>query len=289
MTEVAPVQDKIALVTGATSGIGFETALGLARQGFRVGLVGRDAARTRAAAERIRSAVPEARVDPFTADLSVQAEVRRLAGEVRALYPRLGVLVNNAGAIFDRPALTRDGIERTWALDHLAYVLLSLELLDLLKASAPSRIVNVASAAHRRGRIAFDDIGHARRFSAMAVYSQAKLGNVLFTAALARRLAGTGVTVNALHPGVIASGFAGDTGGWFGLGWRLVRPFMKPPEEGARTSLHVATSPDLDGVTGQYFARSRPTPTSRRAADPDLQERVWRLSLDQLGLPRAAV
>jgi NAD(P)-dependent dehydrogenase (short-subunit alcohol dehydrogenase family) len=289
MTEGTPLRDRIGLVTGATSGIGFETALGLARKGFRIGVVGRDAVRVRAAAERIRSAVPNARVDPFTADLSVQAEVRRLAGEVRALYPRLDVLVNNAGAIFDRHALTRDGIERTWALDHLAYVLLSLELLDLLKASAPSRIVNVASAAHTRGRIAFDDLGHARRFSAMAVYSQAKLGNVLFTAALARRLAGTGVTVNALHPGVIASGFAGGTGGWFGLGWRLIRPFMRTPVEGAVTSIHLASAPDLDGVTGRYFARSRPVATSRRAADRDLQERVWRLSLDQLGLPHAAV
>lgn len=288
MTSGTPVQDRIALVTGSTSGIGFETALGLARHGFRVGLVGRDVARTRAAVERIRSSVPGARVDAFTADLSAQAEVRRLAREVRALYPRLDVLVNNAGAIFDRHALTPDGIERTWALDHLAYVLLSLDLLDLLKASAPSRIVNVASAAHTRGRIRFDDLGHARRFSAMAVYSQAKLGNVLFTAALARRLAGTGVTVNALHPGVIASGFAGDTGGWFGLGWRLIRPFMRTPVDGARTSLHVATASDLDGVTGRYFARSRAKATSRRAADLDLQERVWLLSLDQLGLPQTA-
>ncbi|MCJ2080920.1 SDR family NAD(P)-dependent oxidoreductase [Methylobacterium sp. J-090] len=288
MTEGVPRRVRIGLVTGATSGIGFETALGLARKGARVGLVGRDATRTRAAAERIRAAVPGARIDPFVGDLAVQAEVRRLAGEVRALYPRLDVLVNNAGAIFDTHRLTADGIERTWALDHLAYVLLSLELLDLLKASAPSRIVNVASAAHTRGRIALDDIGHARRFSAMTVYSQAKLGNVLFTGALARRLAGTGVTVNALHPGVIASGFAAGTGGWFGLGWRLIRPFMTSPVEGAATSIHVASAPELDGVTGLYFTRSRPVATSRRAADRALQERVWDLSLDQLGLPPTA-
>ena len=288
MTGAAPVRDRICLVTGATSGIGFETALGLARRGARVGLVGRDAARTRDAVGTIQAAVPGAQVDAFVADLSAQAEIRRLAGEVRALYPRLDVLVNNAGAIFDSHRLTEDGIERTWALDHLAYVCLTLELLDLLKASAPSRIVNVASAAHTRGRIAFDDIGHARGFSAMTVYSQAKLGNVLFTKALARRLDGTGVTVNALHPGVIASGFAAGTGGWFGFGWRLIRPFMASPVAGAATSIHVASAPELAGVTGLYFARSRPVVTSRRAADPDLQERVWHLSLDQLGLPSTA-
>ncbi len=287
MISTAPMRDRICLVTGATSGIGFETALGLARAGARVGLVGRDAGRTQAAAESIRAAVPGARIDPFVADLSAQREVRRLAGAVRALYPRLDVLVNNAGAIFDTHRLTEDGIERTWALDHLAYVLLTLELLDLIKASAPARIVNVASAAHARGRIALDDIGHARRFSAMAVYSQAKLGNVLFTGALARRLDGTGVTVNALHPGVIASGFAGGTGSWFGLGWRLIRPFMKTPVEGAVTSLRLASAPEVAGMTGLYFDRSGPVATSRLAADRTLQERVWDLSLDQLGLPRS--
>lgn len=283
MTALVSLRDRICLVTGATSGIGYETALGLARMGARTGIVGRDSARTRAAAEAIRAAVPGARVDTFVADLSSQAEIRRLAAEVRALYPNLHVLVNNAGAIFDRRQTTADGLERTWALDHLAYMLLSLDLLDLLKASAPARIVNVASAAHVRGRIAFDDIGHARRYAPLAVYSQAKLGNVLFTAALARRLDGTGVTVNALHPGVIASGFAGGTGGWFGLGWSLIRPFLTDPAEGAKTSLYLAASPEAEGVSGRYFARSRSVPPSRRARDTDLQERVWTMSLAQIG------
>lgn len=278
------MRDRIALVTGATSGIGTETALGLARAGARVGLVGRDALRTRAAAARIRSAVPGAVVDAFVADLASQAEIRRLAAEVRALYPRLHVLVNNAGAIFDSHATTVDGIERTWALDHLAYLQLSLELLDLLKAGAPARIVNVASTAHRRGRIAFDDLGHARGYSAITVYSQAKLGNVLFSAALARRLAGTGVTSNALHPGVIASGFASGTGGWFGFGWRLIRPFLSTPEDGAATSIYLATAPEVEGVTGAYFDRCRPVQPSARGRDVDLQERVWAVSLGQLGL-----
>ncbi|KQP41010.1 short-chain dehydrogenase [Methylobacterium sp. Leaf104] len=277
--------ERIALVTGATSGIGAETALGLARAGFRVGLVGRDADRTGRTAARIREAVPGAVIDGFVADLASQAGIRRLAGEVRARYPRLDVLVNNAGAIFDRHAATVDGIERTWALDHLAYLHLSLELLDLLKASAPARIVSVASMAHRRGRIAFDDIGHARRYSAIASYSQAKLGNVLFSAALARRLAGTGVTSNALHPGVIASGFASGTGGWFGLGWRLVRPFLSKPEDGAATSLYLATSREVDGVSGLYFDRCRAVAPSALGRDTALQERVWAYSLGQLGMP----
>lgn len=283
MTTLASLRGRTCLVTGATSGIGHETALGLARMGARTGLVGRDAGRTRAAAEAIRGAVPGASVDTFVADLSSQAEIRRLAGEVRTLYTHLHILVNNAGAIFDRRQVTVDGLERTWALDHLAYMQLSLELLDLLKASAPARIVNVASAAHQRGRIALDDIGHARRYAPLAVYSQAKLGNVLFTAALARRLVGTGVTVNALHPGVIASGFAGGTGGWFGLGWRLIRPFLTHPDEGAKTSLYLAASPEVEGASGRYFARSRAVAPSRRGRDADLQEKVWALSLRQLG------
>ena len=195
-------------MTGATSGIGYETALGLARAGARVGIVGRDAGRTDEAASRIRDAVPGAVIDVFLADLSSQAEIRRLSAEVRALYPRLDVLVNNAGAIFDARHVTVDGLERTWALDHLAYVQLTLDLLDLMKASAPARIVNVASRAHKRGLIDLEDLDGARRYGTWKAYSQAKLGNVLFTAALARRLARTGVTVNSLHPGVIASGFA---------------------------------------------------------------------------------
>lgn len=275
--------DRIALVTGATSGIGTETALGLARAGYRVGIVGRDAGRVRETIKRFREEVSRGEVDGFTADLSSQSEIRRLAAEVRVRYPRLDVLVNNAGAIFDRYAVTEDGIERTWALDHLAYMQLSLELLDLLKAGAPARIVNVASAAHRRGRIAFDDTGHTQGYSPVTVYSQAKLGNVLFSAALARRLAGTGVTSNALHPGVIASGFAAGTGGWFGLGWRLIRPFMADPASGAATSIHVATAPETADTTGLYFVRSQPVATSARGRDVALQERVWAMSLSQLG------
>jgi retinol dehydrogenase 12 len=281
------MRDRVCLVTGATSGIGYETALGLARRGARVALVGRDPARARACAARIRAAVPGAAVDAHVADLSAQAEIRGLADDLRAAYPRLDVLVNNAGAIFDRRTLTVDGIERTWALDHLSYVLLTLELLDTLKASAAAgarpRIVNVASAAHVRGHIDFDDIEGARRYGAMRAYAQAKLGNVLFTYALARRLRDRGITVNAVHPGVVNTGFARNTGGLLGTAWSLIRPFLIAPEKGAQTSLHVAAAPDLDGVTGRYFSRSRPTTSSAESRDETVQERVWALSLGQLG------
>jgi len=281
------MRGKVCLVTGATNGIGYETALGLARLGARVAIVGRDATRTRASAERIRSAVPGAVVDPHVADLSAQAEIRRLAATLRDAYPRLDVLVNNAGAIFDHRTLTVDGIERTWALDHLGYVLLTLELLDTLKASASAggkpRIVNVASAAHYRGHVDFDDIAGARRYGAMRAYAQAKLGNVLFTYALARRLRGEGITVNALHPGVINTGFARNTGGLFGTAWSLMRPFLTTPEKGAQTSLHVASAPELDGVTGRYFSHSRAKTSSSESRDETVQERVWALSLEQVG------
>jgi NAD(P)-dependent dehydrogenase (short-subunit alcohol dehydrogenase family) len=282
------MRGKTCLVTGATSGIGYETALGLARAGAQVALVGRDAARVEDAIRRIGAEVPGAALDPFVADLSDQAKTRRLAQAVRSRFARLDVLVNNAGAIFDKRGTTIDGIERTWALDHLGYVLLTLELLDLLKASAPARILNVASTAHTRARIDFDDVQGARSYGAVKAYSQAKLGNVLFTYALARRLEGTGVTVNALHPGVVATGFARDTGGWFGLAWSLIRPFLIKPEDGAATSLFLATSPEVEGISGRYFARCREKASSPYSRDVEVQERTWALSLAQLASPGSA-
>jgi len=210
-----------------------------------------------------------------------------VAGEIRAACPQLHVLVNNACAIFDRRETTVDGIERTWALDHLGYVLLTLELLDTLAGTAESggkpRIVNVASAAHYRGHIDFDDLGGARRYGAMRAYSQAKLGNVLFTYALARRIASRGIMANCVHPGVVDTGFAKNTGGLFGTAWSLIRPFLISPERGARTSLHVATSPDLDGVTGRYFSNGKPKTSSSESRDEAVQERLWRVSLQQVG------
>ncbi|MEE7438768.1 SDR family oxidoreductase [Methylobacterium oryzae] len=281
------MRGTVCLVTGATGGIGYETALGLVRLGARVAMVGRDSGKLQACADRIRAAVPGAAVEPHRADLSAQAEIRRLAGTLRAAYPRLDVLVNNAGAIFDRRTLTVDGIERTWALDHLGYVLLTLELLDTLKDAAAAggkpRIVNVASAAHYRGHIDFDDVEGARRYRAMGAYAQAKLANVLFTYALARRLRDSGITANAVHPGVVNTGFAKNTGGLLGAAWALMRPLLITPEKGARTSLHVASDPGLDGVTGRYFSHGRPKVSSAESRDEAVQERLWALSLRQVG------
>ncbi len=277
------LRGRTALVTGATSGIGAETALGLARLGARVGIVGRDPARTAAMVARLRSETG-AEADVFVADLSEQAQVRRLAAKASARYPSLDILVNNAGAIFTERHVTADGFERTWALDHLAYVLLTHELMPRLAAAPAARIVNVASAAHTRGRIDFDDLDGARRFSAMGSYAQAKLGNVLFTYALARRLAGTRMTANAVHPGVVATGFAGNTSGWLRLAWSLIRPLLITPQKGARTSLHVATAPEVEGVSGRYFARCRPVASSALSRDEALQEKLWALSRRQVGI-----
>ncbi len=279
----AALRGRVALVTGATSGIGAETALGLARLGARVGIVGRDPDRTEAVVARIRREAG-AQADAFVADLSEQAAIRRLATEVKGRYSALDILVNNAGAIFSDRHVTADGLERTWALDHLAYVLLTHELMPCLSAASAARIVNVASAAHTRGRIDFDNLDGARRYAAMRSYCQAKLGNVLFTYALARRLSGTTITANAVHPGVVASGFAGNTHGLLRLAWGLIRPVLITPEKGARTSLHVASSPAVAGVNGRYFVRCRAVASSAMSRDEVLQERVWTLSRRQVGI-----
>lgn len=273
---------KICLVTGATFGIGRETALGLAHQGAQVVVVGRSESRTRTTVEYIKRESGKTHVESFVADLSSTAEVRKLAAAFKAKYPRLDVLVNNAGGIFTERQVTVDGFERTWALNHLAYFTLTLELLDVLKASAPSRVVNVSSAMHLRGELDFDDTQGEKKFNGSDLYSQSKLANVLFTNALARRLEGTGVTVNALHPGVVATGFGHNNRGpvkWF---FTLAKPFLISPGKGAATSLYLATSPDVEGVTGKYFAKCKEAKSSRTARDEAIQERLWALSEQQV-------
>lgn len=285
-TTTATMTGKTVLVTGGTSGIGGATAAALAALGARVGIVGRDTQRTRAHAEAIQAQTPGAQVDVFVADLAEQAQVRRLAQDVLAAYPRLDVLVNNAGGFWSTRQTTVDGLERTFALDHLAPFLLTNLLLDRLRDSAPARVVTVSSGAHSAGRIDFDDLQGERRYSGMQAYSQAKLANVLFTYELARRLAGSGATATVLHPGVVRTGFGQeDATGFMRLAIRLSGPFMKTPQQGARTSVHLASSPEVEGVTGQYFANSNPRRSSSASYDEAVAARLWQVSAQLVGLP----
>ncbi len=274
-----PMAGRTVLVTGATGGIGKATAAGLAAMGAHLAITGRDPGRTDAAAHEIRTAGGQ--VDVFVADLSAQAEVRRLADEVLQRLPRLDVLVNNVGGYWNTRHVTADGLERTFALNHLASFLLTNLLLDRLKDSAPARVVTVSSHAHTGGRIDFDDLQGERNYSGARAYNQSKLANLLFSYELARRLTGTAVTANALHPGVVRTSFgAEDPASVQRLLVPLIRPFMKSPAQGAATSIHVASAPELDEVTGRYFANSRPKRSSERSYDGAAGERLGQVSRD---------
>ncbi len=274
------------LVTGGTGGIGLATATGLAGLGARVGIVGRDRSRGEAAATSIRDEVAGAHVDVLVADLSAQSEVRRLADEVLATYPRLDVLVNNVGGYWAHRHVTEDGLERTFAVNHLAPYLLTRLLLPRLVDSAPARVVTVSSGAQSLGRIDLDDLQGGHRYRGQRAYNQSKLANVLFTYELARRLRGTGVTANVLHPGVVDTGFAREDGGaWMGLLLPVVRPFLKSPAQGAATSIHLASSPDVAGVSGRYFVDRTAKRSSRSSYDEQLARRLWDVSAELTGLP----
>ncbi len=269
------------LVTGGTGGIGKATATGLAAMGARVGITGRDAARTRAAAVDVATASGNPAVDPFAADMSSQAEVRRLADQVLAAYPRLDVLVNNAGGFWATRRLTADGLEHTFAVNHLAPFLLTGLLLDRLKASAPARIVTVSSGAHNTGKLDVADLQGERGYSGQQAYSQSKLANIMFTYELARRLAGTGVTATALHPGVVRTGFAAeDPPPMWKIFLPAIRPFLRSPGQGAATSIYLACSPQVEGVTGSYFVGCKPKASSRSSYDTGAAARLWQISLD---------
>jgi NAD(P)-dependent dehydrogenase (short-subunit alcohol dehydrogenase family) len=228
-------------------------------------------------------------VDVFEADLSAQAEVRRLAAEVKEVYPRLDVLVNNVGGSWAHRHVTADGLEHTFALNHLAPFLLTHELRDLLVASAPARVVTVSSGAQAMGRIDLDDLQGERSYSGQRAYNQSKLANVLFTYELARRLEGTGVTATVLHPGVVRTAFGReDTGRLLRLMFPLVTPFMKTPEQGAATSIYLASSPEVAGATGAYFANRRPKRSSKLSYDLDLARRLWDVSAELTGVTEGA-
>jgi NAD(P)-dependent dehydrogenase (short-subunit alcohol dehydrogenase family) len=278
---------RTVLVTGATGGIGKATALGLAARGAHLAITGRDPGRADAAAREIRAAGGRP-VDVFVADLSSQSEVRRLAAEVLQRLPRLDVLVNNVGGFWNTRHVTADGLERTFALNHLAPFLLTNLLLDRLAQSAPARIVTVASHAHTMGRIDFDDLQGARSYSGSRAYNQSKLANVLFAYELTRRLGSIPVTSNAVHPGMVNTSFGvEDPGGIQRLLVPFIRPFMKSPARGAATSIHVASALDLEQVTGRYFADSRPKTSSEGSHDEVVAARLWQMSVQPVGLTPA--
>src|SRR5947209_1670135 len=279
---------KTVLVTGATGGIGKATAIGLARLGARVAITGRDMARAEAAAADIRAAADNAAVDAFAADLSSQTEVRRLAREVLDRYPRLDVLVNNVGGFWAHRHVTADGLEHTLALNHLAPFLLTMLLLDRLKASAPARIVTVASGAHTAGRLEFDDLQGERKYSGQRAYNASKLMNVMFTYELARRLRGSGVTATVLHPGVVSTAFgAEDQAAFFTILSPLMRPFMKTTAQGAATSTYLPSSPQAEGVSGVYYSNSKPKKSSTSSYDSAAARHLWQVSTDLVGLTTA--
>ena len=270
---------KVCLVTGGTSGIGEVTARELARLGAEVVIVGRSPERCAATLERIRTATSTSRIDSLVADLSSLADVRRLAHQVQERCQRLDVLVNNAGGM----SLTRresiDGIEMTLALNHISYFLLTNLLLPVLTTSAPARIVNVASDAHQGGAIQFDDLQFTEHYSGWRAYQQSKLANILFTYELARRLEGTGVTVNTLHPGFVKTSFFKDWGGWIGTVTKLAASVLAlTPERGAITSIYLASSPEVEGISGQYFVKKKPGRSSSRSHDRSTAERLWTIS-----------
>ena len=275
------MKNKVCLITGANAGIGKVTALALARMGATVVMVCRDRTRGEAALAEIKALSGNTHVELMLADLSSQAQIRALADTFKSRYQRLDVLLNNAGLYAGQRTLTVDGIETTFAVNHLAYFLLTNLLLDVLKQSAPARIVSVSSGAHKRGTIDFNNLQGEQRYSGVYAYSNAKLANILFTRELARKLQGTSVTANCLHPGVVATLIFRNTPKV--IDW-LVQMFAMGPEQGAQTSIYVASSPEVEGVTGKYFYKQREKLPRPAALDDDVARELWRVSEKLTGL-----
>jgi NAD(P)-dependent dehydrogenase (short-subunit alcohol dehydrogenase family) len=262
---------KVCLVTGATSGLGKAAAAALARKGATVVIIGRNPAKTAAAALEVGAS------DFLVGDLAALADVRALAAEFRRRYDRLHVLINCAGVIYGKRRVSKDGLEEGLAVNHLAHFLLTNLLLDVLKASAPARVVTVTSGFHRRGRIHFEDLQLEQNYSGTASYGQSKLANVLFTYELARRLEGTGVTVNCMTPGAVATNF-GANWGLNAIFFKLFGPLFPKPEQGAEPLLYLASAPELAGVTGRYFRKGTEERSSAESYDTAVQSRLWAVS-----------
>lgn len=275
---------KVVLITGGTSGIGKAAATALAGMGATVVITGRNEERGKRALQEIREVSGNDGVELILADLTVQDEVRRLAEELRERHNQLEVLVNNAGLVLSERTETPDGIETQLAINHLAPFLLTNLLLDLLKESAPSRIVTVSSDAHRWAKIDLDDLQSRKRYRGMQVYGKTKLANIMFTYELAERLEGTGVTANCMHPGGVNTNFGNNQGGPMNLLFRLFKPFMRSPEQGADTLIYLASSPEVEGMTGKYLADRKVKAASDAAYDETTRKRLWEASEELTGL-----
>ena len=275
---------KYVLVTGATSGMGKVTARWLAERGATVVVAGRTAEKTQNTVQEIQKQVPNSDVRPLMADLTSLAQVRTLAQAYRDAYPRLDALIHNAGGMFGKRQLSGDGLEMTFALNAFAPFLLTGLLLDTLKASAPSRIITVASAQHAGKQVPFEDMTHEKGYKPLQVYAESKLMAIMFTYALARHLQGTEVTANTLHPGVVATNFGKEAGGMWPVMFTVLSPFELSPEKGAQTALYLATSPDVANVSGEYFVKSKPARSSKESYDVAAQDRLWTLSEQVTGL-----
>jgi NAD(P)-dependent dehydrogenase (short-subunit alcohol dehydrogenase family) len=278
------MRGKTCVITGATSGIGLETAKRLGALGARLVLVGRNRNKGEAAIARLRTEVPGVSVEMHYADLSVPSAIRGLADALLDTAARIDVLVNNAGAIFARREITPDGLERTFALNHMGYFRLTALLRERLIASAPARVVNVASDAHRGSRLDFEDLQCTRHYTGLMTYKRSKLANILFTRELARRLEGTGVTANCLHPGFVATGFGDNNRGFWRLGMAISKLVAAiPVQRGAETPVYLASSPDLEGISGKYFSNCRERQPDAPAQDDEAAAQLWRESERLIG------
>ncbi len=277
--------NSVVIVTGANSGMGKAISVELARTGAAVVMLCRSKSRGEAALAEVRASSGNKSVELMLCDLGSQKSIRDFCNEFKKTHQRLDALVNNAGAILLNRQLTEDGYELQFGVNHLGHFLLTNELLDLLISSAPSRIVNVASGAHKIGKIHFEDVSLSKNYTVWRAYAQAKLANILFTYELAEHLKDTGVTVNCLHPGAVATNMGVDRDTGFGkLITGMLKPFFLTPEQGAETAIYLATSNDVAGITGKYFYRKRPIPSSKRSYDKSAAKKLWDMSEDMTGL-----
>jgi NAD(P)-dependent dehydrogenase (short-subunit alcohol dehydrogenase family) len=269
------MKGKVVVITGATSGIGQIAAEQLAALGARIVLVARDKTRGAATLARLRQAGPGVEHSAYYADLSLIPEMKRVAAAIAAAEPRIHVLINNAGALFGSRQVTADGLELTFATNHMAYFVVTHGLRDRLIASAPARVINTSSDAHKGNRLDFGDLQSANNYSGFKVYGRSKLANILYTRELACRLAGTGVTANSLHPGFVATRFGDESGGMLSVGVKLAKNFAISPEKGAKTIVYLASSDEVANVTGKYFYKCQEATPTREAQDDDAARRLW--------------